>query len=305
MLSIDGTLYMMVRNADNSGRQCEVWRSQDHGENWTDAGWNFSELGFCAFLNFGRDYAGARDNYVYMYSPNTTSAYNETDEVVLARVHKNEIMTRSSWEFFSGMNGGVPQWSSDIGDRSSIFDFTRGCNRQDVTYNPGLGRYLMTMRARGKTSASNPNHFSIYDAPEPWGPWTTVYYTESSLPGMSEMTSGGGGWGESQHIPAKWISSDGKEFYLLYAGDDSFRTRKATLTTTGGGGPVCGNGTRETGEECDGGDLGGETCQSLGYESGSLGCGSDCRFDTSNCGGTSPDPPATPGNLHRTDDRGL
>ena len=30
------------------------------------------------------------------------------------------------------------------------------------------------------------------------------------------------------------------------------------------GGAVCGNGTRETGESCDGTDLGGSTCTSLG-----------------------------------------
>ena len=45
----------------------------------------------------------------------------------------------------------------------------------------------------------------------------------------------------------------------------------------------CGNGVREVGEECDGGDLGGATCLSLGYSGGSLGCASDCTFDRSGC----------------------
>ena len=38
----------------------------------------------------------------------------------------------------------------------------------------------------------------------------------------------------------------------------------------------------EAGEECDGNDLGGQTCTSLGYTGGTLSC-SDCKLDRSNC----------------------
>jgi len=55
------------------------------------------------------------------------------------------------------------------------------------------------------------------------------------------------------------------------------------LTTNPGGGPVCGNGTQETGEDCDGSDLGGATCQSLGFDFGSLACTGSCSFNTSGC----------------------
>ncbi|MBZ9577879.1 hypothetical protein KJA13_02475 [Patescibacteria group bacterium] len=56
---------------------------------------------------------------------------------------------------------------------------------------------------------------------------------------------------------------------------------------------VCGDGEREGNEECDGDDLGGQTCQGLGYESGNLSCypagGPDeCTFNTSNCTTTAP-----------------
>lgn len=46
---------------------------------------------------------------------------------------------------------------------------------------------------------------------------------------------------------------------------------------------VCGNNIKETGEQCDGTDLGGATCQSLGYAGGTLGCYSNCTFNTSGC----------------------
>jgi hypothetical protein len=45
----------------------------------------------------------------------------------------------------------------------------------------------------------------------------------------------------------------------------------------------CGNGVRETGEACDGADLGGSSCESIGYMSGTLTCQSSCLFDFSQC----------------------
>jgi hypothetical protein len=47
----------------------------------------------------------------------------------------------------------------------------------------------------------------------------------------------------------------------------------------------CGNGTRNMGEQCDGVDLGGATCTSLGmgFSSGTLRCAAGCVYDTSSC----------------------
>jgi hypothetical protein len=38
------------------------------------------------------------------------------------------------------------------------------------------------------------------------------------------------GPGESSSIPAKWVSADGRELYLVFSGDDYFSVRKARLT---------------------------------------------------------------------------
>ncbi len=64
----------------------------------------------------------------------------------------------------------------------------------------------------------------------------------------------------------------------------------ARVCAAGGGSAQCGNGVRETGEDCDGADLGGETCQSLGFDSGILACDGGCGFDTSGCVGSCVDP---------------
>lgn len=63
--------------------------------------------------------------------------------------------------------------------------------------------------------------------------------------------------------------------------------------------PVCGNGIKDSGEDCDKTDLGGQTCATQGYISGALTCGSNCLFNLSACSDTvstpqSTLPPSTP-----------
>ena len=50
-----------------------------------------------------------------------------------------------------------------------------------------------------------------------------------------------------------------------------------------GSGGVCGNGNIDSGEQCDGSNLNGQTCNTLGFESGNLLCTAQCAFDTSQC----------------------
>lgn len=51
----------------------------------------------------------------------------------------------------------------------------------------------------------------------------------------------------------------------------------------------CGNGIRDAPEVCDGDDLAGETCESRGFDSGTLRCLANCTgFDTSECNEAGP-----------------
>ncbi len=49
--------------------------------------------------------------------------------------------------------------------------------------------------------------------------------------------------------------------------------------------PECGNNVIEAGELCDGTNMGGRTCEDLGYSGGVLSCNDACLFDTSQCEG--------------------
>lgn len=56
-----------------------------------------------------------------------------------------------------------------------------------------------------------------------------------------------------------------------------------TTTTTSTSEDPCGNGTKEPGEQCDGNDFGGKTCQSIGFSGGFLQCNDFCAIVASGC----------------------
>jgi hypothetical protein len=120
-------------------------------------------------------------------------------------------MERKSYEFFTGLgDDGEPVWSRNIADRKPVFTDANGAGvRLGVIYNPGLKRYLLTI------SHSNRGGLGIFDAPEPWGPWTTVAYYDEWLLGYSP----------SYHIaPQKWMSADGLNFVMVWSSKDRLNT---------------------------------------------------------------------------------
>src|SRR5207302_774596 len=119
MLCFDGVLYLWTRNAGNA----QLAWSVDHGKQWHWADWKFTiSFGCPTFLNFGKNYAGARDDFVYLYSHDADSAYTPADRMVLARVPKGRIRERDAYEFFQGFDENQqPLWTPPIADRGAIF----------------------------------------------------------------------------------------------------------------------------------------------------------------------------------------
>ncbi len=217
ILCVDGVLYMLVRNTGNS----QVAWSDGHGKNWKWCDWKFTtSFGAPTFLNFGRNYAGARDNFVYLYSHDSDSAYEPADRMVMVRVPKEQILNRDAYEFFKSLDdSGKPIWTKNILGRGAVFINPRRCYRSGISYNAGLKRYLWCQTIYGKDDMRLKGGLGIFDAPEPWGPWTTVFYTEQWDVGPGETSS----------LPTKWMSSDDKTCYLLFSGDDCFSVRKAVF----------------------------------------------------------------------------
>jgi len=143
---------------------------------------------------------------------------------VMARVNMNKIKNLESYEFFKEMREGKPVWTDDIGERGAVFNHPAMCYRSGITFNKGLNRYLWCQVHPDSKHPQGPRFqggFGIYEAPEPWGPWHTVYYTKEWDTGPGETSS----------FPAKWMSRDGKSCYLLFSGNDSFSVRKVEFVT--------------------------------------------------------------------------
>jgi hypothetical protein len=190
---------------------------------WCD--WTFTtSFGSPTFLNFGKNYAGARDDFVYIYSNDSDSAYEPGDRFVMARVPKDKIRDRKAYEFFKGLNQSTePVWTNNIRDRGAVFTHPGKCYRSGISYNAGLKRYLWCQILPFSTDSRGPRFqggFGIYDAPDPWGPWTTVFYSENWDVGPGETSS----------FPTKWISGDGRTCHLVFSGDDYFSVRQVMLT---------------------------------------------------------------------------
>lgn len=223
LLMVEGVLYLLARNLDNA----QLSWSRDHGATWTWADWKFTtSFGAPTFLNFGKNYAGAGDDYVYIYSLDGDGAYEASDQMVLARVPKAQIAQRAAYDFFVALDAkGQPTWSKDIARRGAVFTHRGNCYRGGVTYNAALKRYLWCQILPHSSHPQGMRFqggFGVYDAPKPWGPWTTAYYTEAWDVGP----------GESSHLPTKWMSADGTSVHLVFSGDDAFSVRQGTLVTS-------------------------------------------------------------------------
>jgi len=216
LLMVDGVLYLWARNAKNA----QLAWSKDRGKTWEWANWTIGvSFGCPTFLNYGKNYAGARDKFIYVYSPDADGAYDPADRMVLMRVPKDDMKSRETYEFFAGIApDGQPRWTRDEKDLAAVFTHPGKCYRSMVSYNAGLKRYLwcVTRPIPGKERTYG---LAIYDAPEPWGPWTLAYAADS--------------WdvdaGESAGFPTKWMSDDGKRLFLVFSGGDAFCVRKAEL----------------------------------------------------------------------------
>ncbi len=236
MISVSGTLYMwvgMFRTDNDQFDKARIAISTDHGASWKFSNWAFTRkegIMMPTVCNFGRDYNGAKDEYLYVYLIRFQS-YEGPDDypdkvdwlnvqkpgmIDLARVHKDSIMSRSAYGFYAGDVNGKPVWTGDIMDRKPVFENPAGVGWCiNVIFNQGLSRYLLTT----EHTETHRGNIGIFDAPEPWGPWTTVLYEKN--------------WGDGYIAPNtfywnfsnKWTCNDGTEFSFVFTGrkeNDSF-----------------------------------------------------------------------------------
>lgn len=193
IVCIDKVLYMWVGMFETKAdqfKEVKIAWSKDSGATWEFTDWSFKRedgVMMPTVCNYGKNYEGATDEFVYCYLIRFQS-YEGPDDypdkvdwlncqkpglIDLARVPKDKILNAEAYTFFTGMKDGKPTWTKDIDKRKPVFENPAGVGWCiNVSYNVGLKRYILTT----EHTETHRGNIGIFDAPHPWGPWTTVCY---------------------------------------------------------------------------------------------------------------------------------
>jgi hypothetical protein len=182
--------------------------------------------GFCpiAFVNFGKGNAGPFDSYVYVLASTERNFIGNGGDCAcnyLGRVPPDKLLTKASYEVYAGLDKwGRPIWTADWKKMQPIFEDhgRRPMPIQKMVYNAALGRFIAVGQG------ASVNEAAFYDAPTPWGPFTTIAYYPLNLDNT-------GGWGnlgsldfkEGHGDPLginfinKWTSIDGLTMWAAFS----------------------------------------------------------------------------------------
>jgi hypothetical protein len=257
LLSIQGVLYLAVENLTSVDRpehpsfnrqeNINGWiiTSQDFGKTWdvdaTPQEFFRDRLSSPHFVQYGRDYADAPDNYVYAVFPGAIdggSYWDDGDYLLLGRVPIADLLRRDRWEFWTGLDeAGKPKWHADDVLAKPIFNYPGFTAENHIAWNPGLRRFIMGNAGfYGPDGQPLPYHneprgkyksqLTVYEAANLWGPWRLFYRVDD--------------WGTGNYqpsFPTKWMSKDGREMIMVSSGmgeNYNFTTERLRLTRTEG-----------------------------------------------------------------------
>ena len=241
VLSIDGVLYWAV-SCFNYGDD-PVFNRQRYGPAWIitshDNGvtWNLTatptdmfpgRLAAPRFIQYGKDNAGAPDDWVYLYFPGTTSGaafFENNDEILLARVDKGQILNRAAYEFYNGkqLDGSV-EWTTDSTIATPIWEFPLMTSVQQANYHPTLKRYVWanwawisydgyprpdhTADERNARTGHQRTQLTLIEGPTPWGPFSIMHRDDDW--GGSDGSRGG----YTPVIPPAWVGES--DFWIVF-----------------------------------------------------------------------------------------
>ncbi len=258
ILDIGGRLYLSVEAQDYGTdplfcRQQNYYgwivTSDDGGVTWdehaTPTRFFEGRLSSCHFIQYGRGYRGAADDYVYAHFPadeNGCSYWENADFLLLGRVPKDSILDRGAWEFVVGFESGAlgetPLWDKDGDKAIPVFSYYKMTGSDHCAYCEGLGRYILgnysfvdeNLHPRPihqmRWPESYRSQLTLYEAKHPWGPWKLFYRDDDW-----------GTYGDYQpNFPTKWMSGDGRMLFMVSSGswdDYCFVVQKLALKVKG------------------------------------------------------------------------
>lgn len=228
MISVKGVLYLAAQNLDGkkpplygqksqNGTDAHIFASHDFGKTWSpDLPKIFDHYMFkgCrfggpAFINFGQDNADARDEFVYAVS---SDQWDNGSQLVLGRVPQDKIQDASAWQWVAEVDDETgPVWTSQLAKAHAVLSDDCWIGLPDMVYLKSIDRYLLlTWRMNEDFSNSDGTRLIVYDAPEPWGPFTLVHYEPAWE--TQEMNP------YCPRLPLKWMEPDGVTGWLQFSG---------------------------------------------------------------------------------------
>lgn len=233
---VDGVLYLAAsrnRYMDRTGAFSiqQVWdssiiKSADHGKTWSVApklgqamfpGHTFANP---SFVQYGKDGKGTKDGSdKFVYAVSNDGTWNNGNSMSLGRVPRDRIanLNPHDWEFVHGFEKGyVPVWKPRHDFALYTFRAPGRTGVGGVHYLAGLDRYITAQWYYPSLNEDPPaavwshSRFDLYEGPAPWGPWTLFHTQDFEPQGFYNPT-----------IPSKFISQDGRRFWIFAAGDFS------------------------------------------------------------------------------------
>ena len=106
-----------------------------------------------------------------------------------------------------------------------------------MDWNPGLQKFMLTLvyDPSPATTTDSPRFdggLMVFVASHPWGPWTLIFNSQGTWPGGTSSTACGStewGAGERAEIPSKYMSANGRTFYLFSSGGDCLSIARGVL----------------------------------------------------------------------------
>jgi hypothetical protein len=227
MICVDGVLYLAFQNMlrtqvppfsliSQHGSDAQIIYSTNKGRFWVPALQNIKapmfpgyKFGGPSFVNFGQNNANARDDYVYAVS---SDQWDNGSNLRLGRVPKDSIMRRDAWEWVCAFSpSGDPAWSYRLDDSIPVLSLHRWLGLPEMVYLAGIKRYLLlTWRLHKDFSPDDGSDLLVFEAPEPWGPFSLVHFEEY--------------WEGQEYtpycprVPLKWMEGDGVTGWLQFSG---------------------------------------------------------------------------------------
>jgi hypothetical protein len=226
----NGHMYLFFDTRNDNWKGSYGAKSTDNGQSWSfgfDPVFHrdIDRVRVVGIAQFGPGYTrippGVDDNYFYVYLSDRTDGREATGkDVYLGRVPREQIFVRGAYQYYGGTDTtGNPAWSPVWENKRAVFHDDAGmAYHVSVSYNPGLGRFIY---AKGH----NTSHLGIFEAPNLWGPWRTVYYGPFRDPL----------WKFTYQFPQKWMSANGRTLWMGFSGwpgpeHDKVYFIKASLT---------------------------------------------------------------------------